>query len=396
MLPREIYAPSPGRNMCQSCSVSYIDGGLTREDLWATETEGGDDAPRDHQKRISRDNGRTWSPFEAIEDQVNRQLPGGGLATSTWGGQFEPRLQVLYQLRLRRSWPGMPLYTYNWKNHEHPFHDHTTLIENGTVEKSLKYEEGPDFDPDNPFDPAYGDANRSYPGTSMAFAADGTVYYPVVCYRRGREYSFNRGGVVLMRRDPATGVWSPSTLQFIPPEWSSRGLLEPDVALLKNGNLLIVCRGSNTATTPGRKWMTFSTDGGRTLAPVQEFRYDDGSRFYSPSSIHRFFRSARNGVLYWLANICPSPPSGNGPRHPLYIAEIDEPRMAVLRSSLVLVDDRGKNEPERLCLSNFTVLEDRETLDVEIYMTRLGENAERFWETGTYRYRFSPPRGRGT
>ena len=190
----------------------------------------------------------------------------------------------------------------------------------------------------------------------MAFAADGTAYLPLVCYRQGREYGLTAGGIVLIRRDPASGEWTASTEQYIDPALSSRGLLEPDVALLRDGTLLIVARGSNTETTPGYKWFALSTDGGRTLTPVEAFRYADSSPFYSPSSIHRMIRSSVNGRLYWVANIVAAPPAGNGPRYPLYIAEIDEDEMAVKKESLVVVDDRGEDEPDALQLSNFGVL----------------------------------------
>jgi len=298
---------------------------------------------------------------------------------------------MLYRVVFRRIWPGMKLYTYCWGTHEHPFNDHVWVQENGGQEKLLRYEDGPEFDPDNPFDPSFCAANRAYPGSGMAFAEDGTAYFPIVCYMPGRRYSFNRGGVRLMRRDPATGEWTASEPQYVPPEVSSRGLLEPDVAVLRGGDLLVVCRGSDTPTTPGRKWMCVSTDGGRTLSPVEELRYDDGSRFYSPSSIHRFFRSSRNGILYWIANIVPEPPRGNSPRYPLYIAEIDEQKLAVRKDSLVMVDNRRAGEPETVQLSNWSQLEDRESLDLEIYLSRIGEHPERFWESGVYRYVFSPP-----
>jgi len=389
MLPRELYIPPPGPNISQRCAVSYVDGALTREEIWSTENES--DAPRCHKRRVSPDNGRTWSAFEDIESSVNRQLPGGGIVTGLGGGEYDRGLGILYQVGLRRMWPGLPLYTYNWKDMEHPFNDHTFVIENGGSEKLFRYEDGPDFNPENPFDPAYCDSNRSYPGVHVEFAADGTAYYPIVCYKRGKDYSFNLGGVRLMKRDPRSGGWNASSVQFISPQWSSRGLLEPDVAMLKDGALLVVCRGSDTPKTPGRKWMCISTDGGRRLNPVEEFRYDDGSRFYSPSSIHRFFRSSKNGVLYWLANICEEPPQGNSPRYPLYLAEIDEDRCAVRKDSLIMVDTRREGEPEAVQLSNWSQIEDRETLNVEIYLSRIGENAERFWESGVHKYTFTPP-----
>jgi hypothetical protein len=289
---------------------------------------------------------------------------------------------------MRRLWPGLKVYTFHWGSHQHPFNDHTFVVENGR-EVLLRYEDGPNFDPAHPFEAEFCRANRAYHGVSMAFADDGTAYYPLVCQPEGRGHS--TGGVVLMRRDQATGQWLSSNQQYVSPEISSRGLLEPDVAYLKNGHLLVVMRGSDTPTTPGRKWMTVSTDGGRTLSPVEELRYDDGTSFYSPSSIHTFIRSRRNGCLYWLANIVEEPPEGNSPRYPLYIAEVDEEKVAVRRDSLVVVDERKPGEPEKVQLSNFSVIEDRETLDIEICLTRIGENPDHFWQAPVYRYVFSPP-----
>jgi hypothetical protein len=197
------------------------------------------------------------------------------------------------------------------------------------------------------------------------------------------------GGLVLMRNKAGTDEWVPSNTVYLPPEVSSRGVLEPDAAVLTDGRILVVVRGSDTPRTPGRKWMTWSDDGGRTLRPLEEFRYNDGSRFYSPSSIHRFIRSGRNGKLYWITNIVPEPPSGNRPRYPLQIAEIDEDSVSVKRNSLTAVDDREPGEPDIIQFSNFHVIENRETLNFEIYMTRLGEDPADPRKSGVYRYVFN-------
>ena len=385
MLPRELYLPAAGEDTALWCNVGYIDGARTREEI--LRTSGESDAYHDWTRRISHDDGRTWSPPEPLED-VTCQRPDGGIVTYPCGGHFDMHLNILYEKRMRRIWPGMEIYTFHWGNHEHPFNDHTFVVENREVEKLLRYEDGPDYDPEHPFDPEFCATNRAYVGVGIASADDGTAYFPLVCQPSGGHTS---GGVVLMRRDPSTGEWTPSTQQYVRPEQSSRGLLEPDVAVLKNGDILVVCRGSNTETTPGHKWFCLSTDNGRTLTPVGALRFDDGSPFYSPSSIHTFVRSSRNNTLYWLANIVDSPPDGNGPRYPLYIAEIDEENVAVRRESLIMVDDRGKDEPDALQLSNFSVLENRETFDIEIYLTRLGENPEHFWQGAVYKYVFTPP-----
>jgi hypothetical protein len=388
MLPRETYLPPAGRDTALWCSVSYIDGKLTREELW--KTSGESDAYLGNRRRVSADNGRTWSAPVSIEAEVVQDLPGGGMVTYPGGSHLDRRTGIRFERRLRRMWPGRKAYDFDWAGGNHPFNDHVFVVEDGH-EQLLGYEEGPDFEPDDPFAAGFRDRNRAYPGQSFAFAPgqDPTVYYPMVCYGEGSAPP-RAGGVVLMRRE-ADGRWLPSTQRYLDPALTSRGLLEPDAAVLRDGRVLVVCRGSNTDTTPGRKWFCVSDDGGRTLSPVAELRYDDGSRFYSPSSIHYFCRSSRNGRLYWVANITPGPPDGNGPRYPLTIAEIDEDNLAVKRDSLLLVDDRGEDEPDTVQLSNFCLLEDRESLDIELYMTRIGQDPEHFWGSGVYRYIFSPP-----
>jgi hypothetical protein len=392
VLPREVYKAAPEGNVSRSCTVWYADDGLTRVEY--SSIGDSDDAPKDNWRRFSRDNGKTWSEPESIETVVNRQLAGGGVNLNFGAYHLDPRTRTSFQVVMPRIWPGMKLFTMDWKTGEHPFVDHVYVLEKrgGTeVKKLLRYEDGPEWDEGGMFDPRFLDANRAYFGQRIASAPDGTLYFPMVCYRHGSDYGFRKGGLVLMRRDPATGAWSASAQRYLAPEVSSRGVLEPDVAILEDGSLLIVHRGSDTPSTPGRKWMSVSTDGGKTLSPIEELRYDDGSRFYSPSSIAYFFRSRRNGRLFWAANIVPDPPRGNLPRHPLVIAEIDEHRKAVKKDGTVMVDDRRPGEPDGVQLSNFCILEDRETLDFEIYLCRPGENPQQPLRTGTYRYVFSPP-----
>ena len=391
-----MYLASAGEDNALWIGVSYIDADLTRQEIHSTSSAA--DAYLNFQRRVSQDNGKTWGPFEPLE-RVTLQLPEGGMVTYPGENTFDPVLDILYQISMRRLWPGGEMYTFDWKTREHPFNDHTFVTENGR-KRELKYQPGPDFDPENPLDSTYCLTNRAYLGQRVVVDKDGTAYFPMVCYRSGEENVINKGGVILMRRDPVTGEWTPSNQRYISPNISSRGLDEPDVTILTNGNLLIVCRGSNEkglspTTYPdsleGRKWYLLSTDGGRTLSPAQEFTYDDGSRFYSPSSIHMFIRSSKNGKLYWIANIVEDVPEGNTPRYPIYIAEIDEEIPAVKKNSLVIIDDRKENEPEELQLSNFSILENRETLDIEIYITKIGQIADHFYQGAVYRYHVTVP-----
>ena len=387
MLKREPHLPAAGTDTAQWCTVSYIDGALTRREI--LRASGASDTYLDWQTRFSKDNGRTWSPPSPLANVVDQQ-PGGGVVTFSGGAYYEPRLGILYEPLMRRLWAGLPAFTFDWQNGRHPFTDHSFVNENGQ-ERLLRYERGPDYDPENPFASAFAGANRAYFGVGMAFAEDGTAWYPLVCRPGNRGHA--EGGVVLMRRDASTGEWAASNPVFLAPERSSRGLLEPDVALLRDGRLLVVMRGSSTAIVSGHKWFTVSTDGGRTLSPVEMLCYEDGTAFYSPSSIHSFIRSTRNGRLYWLANIVPTLENsrGNGQRYPLFIAEIDEDELAVRRESLVLVDTRREGDSEGLQLSNFSVIENRESLDIEIYLTCIGANRDHYWQAGVDKYIFAPP-----
>jgi hypothetical protein len=184
-----------------------------------------------------------------------------------------------------------------------------------------------------------------------------------------------------------TYVWTCGARVETSPERSARGLMEPEVAELKDGRLLVVWRGSDqgwdgtVAREPGRKWFSISSDGGRTLAPVAEWTYADGSRFYSPSSIHRMIRHSLTGRLYWLGNICPAPPKGNSPRYPLVVAEVDERRASPRRETVTAIDDRKEGQGD-VQFSNFSLLEDHETHRLELLLTTYGqEPAPEDWAT---------------
>jgi len=184
--------------------------------------------------------------------------------------------------------------------------------------------------------------------------------------------------------------WTGGKPVWLSRDVTSRGLLEPEVAELKDGRVLVVWRGSNAkldpAKAPGRKWFSVSTDGGSTLSTPKAWTYDDGSGFYSPSSIHRLIRHTVTGKLYWVGNICPGRSSGNSPRYPLVIAEVNEKIPALKRSTVTLIDDRRPGDDSRLQLSNFSLLADRETHALEIGLTRLGADPKDFWGSDAYRY----------
>ena len=133
-------------------------------------------------------------------------------------------------------------------------------------------------------------------------------------------------------------------------------------------------RGSNKhldpTKYPGRKWISISKDGGKKWSQVSDLRFDTGEQFYSPSAFSKMIRSSKTNKLYWIGNISDTPPKGNAPRYPLVIAEIDEVNNALRKDTLTTIDARGPSDTAALQLSNFSLLEDRETKQLEIYLTR--------------------------
>ena len=110
--------------------------------------------------------------------------------------------------------------------------------------------------------------------------------------------------------------------------------------------------------------------------------------FYSPASISYFLRSTRTGKAYWFGNITGPEAYGNHPRFPLVMAEVDEETGFLKKGTKTVVDDRDpETDSPQLQLSNFTLLEDRETRDVELYLTRLGATPGDLWRSDAYRYR---------
>ena len=382
---REVYRQHAAKGASAWASARYVGPGLLREEVHTVMATS--DTPKKPMRRRSQDNGRTWTDFEPMAEVVLK-VKGQRVY---WGGGPE-----LYDVEHGVSvgiWLKQP--HIGGRHHNHSF-ARISRDQGLTWEepKLLRYEPGDDFDPDDPFKPGYLRHNQAYFGSNILRRSDGTLVH-CVAHANAPNDPKNDARAWRMASLCFLGKWNAATKEYdwtpgerveISPDISSRGLMEPFVAELKDGRLLIVWRGSNTAKTAGRKWFSISTDGGRTLSPPAEWKYDDGSQFYSPSAIHKMLRHSVTGKLYWLGNICPTPPKANSPRYPLVIAEVDETTAALKRSTVTLIDDRAEDDSPRLQLSNFSFFEDRRTHHLEIYLTRLGEDADDFWGADAYNY----------
>jgi hypothetical protein len=417
---KELYASSPEPRAGISISMNYIGNGLRREEIRAIIKSS--DWVEKPTKRISVDNGRTWSEWTIIDEnsivQGEYTLSGGERQDGT--GPYDPVSKRLVKPVFQRIIKGKPEVAMAeiWKGirlfSDHGFYQ---LSEDDglTWGKAfmLKYEEGPDFDNENWGEEKFFRTNEMYIGNAIALQNGNVIITTTIPVPFMDEDDKNMPSIFPnnYREGCVTGAicfighwneslknysWKLSNRFSVPRRISTRGLNEPHISELKNGKLLMIIRGSNAGLDPlkypGRRWFSISEDGGFTWSEVKDMKYDSGESFYSPAAISSTIRSSKNGKLYWIGNISKDPVDGNSPRYPLLIIEVDEERICFKRQTSVIIDDRDQeHDSEFLQLSNFSVFENRETNEIEIYLLRLGEHGggADIWTAGTYKYTLS-------
>ena len=401
-IKKEVYVPSPEPGVGSSVSMTYIGRNLQREEVRSLiRSSDWHDTVR---RRTSQDNGKNWSDWEL----VYKQAPTQGEFTKTGGesqdgtGPYDPVSGRLIKPVFQRIITGKPEVAMKvlWEG-KRLFCDHgfyQLSDDDGRTwgkARQLKYEDGPDFDPNSWGNPEYYRTNEMYIGEAIALS-NGTVIISStipVPYRDEQDEKFPSSFPNNYREGCVAGAvcfvgrwnkalqdydWTKSKSVFLPRRKSTRGLVELNLSELANGNLLMIMRGSNRELDPlkypGRRWFSVSRDGGLNWSEIKDMRYDTGEQLYSPASIAKTFRSSKTGKLYWVGNIPDVPPEGNTPRYPLQIMEIDEEGQSFKKDTVTVIDDRDpEKDSEYLQLSNFTLLENRETQEIEIYLTRLGE-----------------------
>jgi len=418
-----LHIPAPNPNTATTVRIPYIGQGLKRREVRANISSS--DWTDTHRERFSYDNGRTWSPWQIIFDkapELNGYVQSGG-PSQDGSGPLDPASGMLIKPVFQRILRGDPEEALSavWSG-DRRFSDHgfyQLSADNGVSWDQghlLKYEAGPDFDPENWGNPNYFRTNEMYIGGicvhskgNVIIAATIPVLYrdaedekvPVVFPNTYREGCVAGAMCFVGQWDPKVKdySWSTSKRIFLPRKVSTRGLVELDLSELKDGRLLLIMRGSNigldSLECPGRKWISVSSDGGMTWSEITDLRYDTGEQLYSPATFARTIRSTATGKLYCFLNISTDPPVGNGPRYPLQVAEIDEENICLKKETVTIIDDRNPLlDSKHLQLSNFGLLEDRENQTMELYLTRIGERGgrDKVWDSDTYRYiiNFSP------
>ena len=215
---------------------------------------------------------------------------------------------------------------------------------------------------------------------------DGAIIVPVWFWQLGEDGELDKrvdrfGEVIwplsgaacfrgVWREDLSDLDWEMSNPASVP-EYMSRGLDEAEVAEMAGGRLMMVIRGASGArqTMSGAKFFSISKDGGITWGPAVPLTYPDGSLVHSPASFPNFFRSAKNGRVYLIANVLPEPAHHSDPRYPLKIVEIDREYLWALPETETVIADRQAHHPRFVRFSNWQRIEDRETGNPVIYMT---------------------------
>ena len=412
---REMYVPSPGPGVASIVSMTYLGKGLRLRETRAHEAKS--DLGEKYRVRFSENNGRTWSAWAPVALGTDTLRQGDTyMEESPFAIAYDPvadrTIEVLFQ-RIFLGEPSAVLAAF-WRG-ERKFADHCSYRfskDDGrtwTERHPLIYETGSVFNPKNWADPGFFRNNQMYGSYDITSLSDGRIAYPAVVSVSYREDEEERKICAKVPwyagQDRVEGVgcfvgkWNPrkddydwtfSKPVFVPRMVSTRGLEEPTVTELRGGKLLLEMRGSNVyldpVLYPGRKWISVSADGGKTWSAVVDFRYDTGEPFYAPATFAKFIRSRRTERLYWIGNISRGPAEGNGPRYPLYIAEVDERKVALMKKTLTIIDDLQPGDTRGLQLSNFSLLENRETGDLEIYLSRLGEKPDNVFSASAYKY----------
>ena len=389
-----------------------------------------EDYPCSSFSRVSTDNGRTWGEWVTVfndeeTDDRRGRVPGSEEGDELLGGYgpavYDPKSGCTV---------SVGSYNYILKGHDVGYFDYWHKGEDnmrlhayfkmvrpdGTeTVRMFEFEEGgADYDPENPRNPAYLDKNRATAG-GLRILPDGDLCFDVnpimtlCCKLAGVDVNtyFSSCPNLMQGMMVARAHWNEEKKDYditysnpimLSDLQSARGILEPNHMILPNGRWLLVFRGAatqsevwNTRTSPATppfKWYTFSDDEGRTYAPPMPWHFDTREVVYSPASLSAFFRSKKDGNLYWIGNYLTKPwlldKSGSDPRWPLQICQVNEEYGYLIKETLTEIDTQRDGDGYFLELTNFNLLEDKETLDLQIRLTKICQHMERYEDYDWY------------
>lgn len=414
---RELYVEAPDRYTSERRSQHYKNytgfhrverKGLTGESDWSNANF----------ERYSDDNGNTWGEWIDVYSRGHEIIGEDEINTDYGKEIYNPKHGHYVSTATRRIFFGghHKAYELYWEQGKDGFIDHCllTVREDGSDKRQMeliKYEDGADYDNDNLGNPAYTRNNRAR-GFEINVLDNGDILIPMeasirsCCRIRGLDINEvfpscpNIMCGLIIARGTFNEVRGKYDLTFSTPIVisdlkSSRGANEPAVIMLPTGRILAVFRGSNVESknwntriqpgTPAHKWYCYSEDGGKSFTDPVPWHYDDREVCYSSSSISMFIKSIKNQKIYWIGNMSDHTAYGNYPRHPLIMAEVNESGL-LMKNTRITIDQREEGDTEKVQLSNFSILQNRENGIIEVYLNKLGQHEGFTWWADCYRY----------
>lgn len=396
-ISRSLFYPSPGPSVWTT-AVSFYTRSYGLEKMRLTGNTTRDDTTDTMERSFSADNGETWSEPEVIEF-ISREHDGVHRSYAQPGFVDPVRDRLLSMLLVGRLPTDDPLEGMR------QWHLWYSVSGDGGRTKAVEeqvIQEG-DYDHGHPCRGVWTGRNSIMIGDSTCRPIRtrcGEILVPVQVtpvgpggeyHNPGGGYTYHDSAVLIGRWRNDHLSWEFSDYLSNDPSRSTRGALEPTLAEMPDGRILMVLRGSNDVRPdlPGFKWFSVSGDGGRTWREVKPWTYDDGSRFYSPSSCSQLLEHS-NGSFYWIGNLTPQNPSGNRPRYPLVIGEVDPESCLLRMKSTEIIQSREPGQPREMSLSNFMAHEDRATGDIIVNMSPLFTRKYPDWTGDAYLYRITP------
>lgn len=424
LVEQELIVPATGTGVAEKRLQYYLDPeGTVRKEI--KEFQSQDDTADYREYRFSYDNGKTWTewirePLPAREPVGNDEIDEN-LGYQNAQHVYNPVVGHFVSLQCQFIYIDGYAATeaHYWAGYTRPMHSFLMIEElDGTAHERVlvKYEDGADYDRATYRTTDYLTTNISR-GSDLIVLSNGDILFNlcipvnVACEMAGldlQEVFPTTGGLghawaLLVAR----GVWDANAGQYvfsysdpiiIDDTLSTRGLSEPMFAELTDGRIFCIFRTSTdipsgwtcrlSADAPACKYYVISEDGGKTFSEPQPWCYEDGEIVYSPASICQVVKSEVNSKLYWIGNACSkNEVNGAYPRFPLYLMEINQETGLAIRESKVLIDTRRAGESDKVQLSNFCILENKEIGALEIYLSKLGQFPSKpTYECETWKY----------